>query len=121
MRSTLILLFALSGAVTASAQYYDWGASPVSTRWRVIKTPDIKLIYPKDFDANARRIAWYLDTVRTHIDHGFRHGTMRTPVVIHTQNTIGNGMVMWAPRRIELLPAPAATYSEPWLKQLDIH
>jgi hypothetical protein len=105
----------------STAQYYDWGPSPASVRWRPIKTPDVKLIYPRDFDENARRTMWYLDTVRTHIDHGFRHGAMRTPVVLHTQNMGGNGMVMWAPRRMELLAAPAAAYSEPWLKQLSIH
>ncbi len=106
---------------TASAQYYDWGPSPANVRWRTIKTPDVKLIYPHDFETSARRVMWYLDTVRNHIDYGFRHGTMRTPVVLHTQNTQGNGMVMWAPKRIELLAAPAASYSEPWLKQLAIH
>ena len=115
-----IILFTL-GVSEANAQYYDWGPSPVNVKWRTIKTPDVKLIFPADFDAGARRVMWYLDTVRTHIDYGFRHGTMRTPVVMHTQNTQGNGMVMWAPRRIELLAAPAATYSEPWLKQLAIH
>ncbi|MDR2882896.1 MAG: hypothetical protein LBU98_03870 [Alistipes sp.] len=108
-------------AANAGAQYYDWGTSPVNVRWRSIKTPDVKLIYPADFEESARRTLWYLDTVRTHIGYGFRHGTMRTPVVIHSRNTQGNGMVMWAPKRIELLAAPGATYSEPWLKQLAIH
>jgi hypothetical protein len=105
----------------AFAQYYDWGASPVSVRWRQIKTPEVKMIYPSDYEANARRALWYLDTIRPHIDFGFRHGTMSTPVVLHTQNTMGNGMVMWAPKRMELLAAPGASYSEPWLKQLIIH
>ncbi len=105
----------------ANAQYYDWGPSPASVKWRTIETPHIKLIYPRDFDENARRTMWYLDTVRTHMDFGFRHPAMRTPIILHTQNTRGNGMVMWAPKRIEMLAAPAASYSEPWLKQLAIH
>ena len=69
----------------STAQYYDWGPSPANVRWRTIRTPDVKLIYPADFEASALRTLWYLDTVRTHIDYGFRHGTMRTPVVIHTK------------------------------------
>jgi hypothetical protein len=116
-----LALLAILWAVSAGAQYYDWGPSPASVKWRTIKTPDLKLIYPRDFETNARRVMWYLDTVRTHMDYGFRYGAMRTPVVLHTQNTQGNGMVMWAPKRIELLAAPAASYSEPWLKQLVIH
>ncbi len=116
-----VLILSTFNFQLSTAQYYDWGPSPANVRWRTIKTPDVKLIFPADFEQGARRVLWYLDTVRTHIDYGFRHGTMRSPVVIHTQNTQGNGMVMWAPRRIELLAAPAASYSEPWLKQLAIH
>ena len=116
-----LALLCLLWTMSAGAQYYDWGPSPVSVSWRKLNTPDLKLIYPRDFEENARRVMWYLDTVRPYIDYGFRYGTMRTPVVLHTQNTRGNGMVMWAPKRIELLAAPAASYSEPWLKQLAIH
>jgi hypothetical protein len=115
-----VIIIALAGG-PVRAQYYDWGASPVSTSWRKLKTDNLKLIYPKEFEAGARRVAWYLDTVRTHIGYGFRHGPMRTPVIVHTRNTMGNGMAMWAPKRIEMLAAPASTYSEPWLKQLAIH
>ncbi len=121
LRFVALALLSIIHCPLSIAQYYDWGPSPVNVKWRTIKTPDLKLIFPSDFEAEARRVMWYLDTVRTHIDYGFRHGTMRTPVVIHTQNTQGNGMVMWAPKRIELLAAPGASYSEPWLKQLAIH
>ncbi len=119
--SALLLVLATFAAQFCAAQYYSWGPSPASVKWRKMKTPDVKLIYPSDYEENARRVMWYMDTVRTHIDFGYRHGTMRTPSVIHTRNMIGNGMVMWAPRRIELLAAPDAPYSEPWLKQLVFH
>ena len=117
----LLLLLAMLCIEFSAAQYYSWGPSPASVKWRKLKTPDVKLIYPADYETNARRALWYMDTVRTHIDFGYRHGTMRTPSVIHTRNMIGNGMVMWAPRRIELIAAPEVPYSEPWLKQLVFH
>ena len=113
-------LFTLSVS-EADAQYYSWGPSPASVKWNKLNNKSVKLIYPRDFEENARRVMWYLDSVRNHIDFGYRHGTMRTPVVIHTRNMIGNGMAMWAPKRMELLAAPGASYSEPWLKQLAIH
>jgi hypothetical protein len=113
--------FSIFNTQFSIAQYYDWGPSPLSVKWRTIKTPEVKLIFPDDFESRARRVKWYLDTVRTHINYGFSYGAMRTPVVIHTRNADPNGMVMWAPKRIELLAAPSATYSEPWLKQLAIH
>lgn len=116
----MILMLVLC-ASTGSAQYYDWGNSPVSTKWRQLKTRDLRVIYPREFEANARRVMWYLDTIRTTAAWGYPHGTMPTPLVIRTANMQGNGMVMWAPRRMEFLAAPGATYSEPWLKQLAVH
>ena len=80
-----------------------------------------RLIYPDYFESGARRAMWYLDTLSAHVDWGYIHGVMRTPVVLTTQNMVGNGMVMWAPRRIELLASPSASYSEPWMKQLVAH
>ncbi len=113
--------FFILGIGAANAQYYSWGNSPASIKWDKLKTPDIKLIYPATFQENGRRVLWYFDTIRPYVNIGYRLGTMPTPVVLHTENMIGNGMVMWAPKRIELLSAPGSTYSEPWLKQLVIH
>ncbi len=123
-RFILFVILAILSAgcfCTARAQYYSWGDSPASIKWNQLKTPDIKLIYPASFQENGRRALWYFDTIRHHINFGYRLGTMPTPVILHTQNMVGNGMVMWAPKRIELLSAPGSTYSDPWLKQLVIH
>jgi len=116
-----LLAAALVCAAAADAQYYSWGPSPVSVRWRQLRTPDVRLVYPREFEAEARRTLWYMDTVRTHIDFGFSRGAMSTPVVMHTRNMSGNGMVMWAPRRMELLPAPDDAYSDPRIKRLVFH
>lgn len=117
------IIAALLAAAPAAgfAQYYSWGVNPASVRWNKLETTDVKLIYAAEFEENARRTMWYFDTVRPYIGYGYRHGTMPTPVVLHSRNMMGNGMVMWAPKRIELLAAPGTSYSEPWLKQLAIH
>ena len=121
IRVTVSVLLLLS-LRPASAQYDVGGYSPASIRWRQMKSDDVRLIYPRDFEPTARRVMWYLDTVRTHIGYGWHHGTMRTPVVIHTQSMLANGMAAWAPRRMEFLSAPGVLgYSEPWFKQLAIH
>lgn len=105
------------------AQYYDWGQDPASTKWRTIKTPDIKYIFPEDYQRQAVRVMNYMDTVRPHISFGFRRGPMRrTPLVMHTRNFESNGIVMLAPRRIELITTPGADqFAFPWLKQLAAH
>lgn len=117
----VFLLLSVLSPHVSTAQYYSWGPSPASVNWRKIETPAVKLIYPADFEDNARRTLWYLDTVRTRIGFGYSYGAMPSPVVLHTRNMSGNGMAMWAPKRIEMLAAPGASYSEPWLKQLAIH
>jgi hypothetical protein len=119
--AAVLTVLATCSLGVAAAQYYSWGNSPASIRWRKLTTPDIKLIYPDTFEENAHRVMYYLDTIRPHINYGLSRGTMPMPVVLHTQNMAGNGIVMWAPKRTELLASPSSTYSEPWLKQLSIH
>jgi hypothetical protein len=116
----LLLLF----ATTARAQYYDWGQDPASTKWRTIKTRDIKYIFPKEYERQAARVMNYMDTIRPYVSFGYRLGPMRrTPLVMHTRNFQGNGIVMLAPRRIELVTTPpgAGQFAFPWLKQLSVH
>lgn len=54
------------------------------------------------FSAQAARVANYMDTVRSHVSYGFKYGPLRFPVILHTENFVANGIVMWAPKRIEL-------------------
>ncbi len=117
--SILLSLFPLA----ARAQYYDWGQDPASTKWRTIKTPEIKYIFPEDYERQAVRTMHYMDTIRPFIAYGFRRGAMkRTPLIMHTRNFQSNGIVMLAPRRIELITTPDNNvFAFPWLKQLAAH
>ncbi|MDR2886310.1 MAG: DUF2268 domain-containing protein, partial [Rikenellaceae bacterium] len=104
------------------AQYYDQGTAPASIKWNYVETPYNKIIFPEDYLPQAARVMHYLDTVRIAVGHGYRVGTMRTPVVIQTHNYNSNGLVMRAPTRMELIVTPPSHMSpEPWLKQLVTH
>ncbi len=106
----------------ASGQYYDWGQDPASVKWNRIKTLDGSYIFPRTYDRHAARIVNYMDTVRPYISEGFELGPMKMPVIMHTQNFQSNGLVMLAPKRIELIVTPSQTlYATPWTKQLAIH
>ncbi len=107
----------------ARAQYYEQGVAPASVRWRTVKTPQVKLIYQTGQDSLAGRMLHYLDTIRPWIGHGFRYSTFKMPVIMSGQNLYSNGLVMWAPKRMELMSAPEIepTSAEPWLKQLATH
>ena len=118
----LLSIVALIITIGAQGQYYDWGADPASTRWQQIRTDCFRVVYPTNFDTIARRTLHFLNAAGQDIDYGFRRGAMKIPVVMHTQNTASNGIVMWAPRRIEMLTPPdVESYSMPWLKQLSAH
>lgn len=117
-----MMLLALTFTVGAWGQYYDWGVDPASTRWRQLPAERVRVIYPEGFDTMARRTLHYLDAAGESVSYGFRRDAMRIPVVMHTQNNASNGMVMWAPKRIEMLTPPSVeSYSMPWLKQLSAH
>lgn len=118
----LLSFVALITAIGAQGQYYDWGADPASTRWQQIRTDRFRVVYPTNFDTMARRTLHFLSVAGQDVGYGFRRGAMKIPVVMHTQNTASNGIVMWAPRRIEMLTPPdVESYSMPWLKQLSAH
>ena len=121
-RNILLSLCALILSIGARGQYYDWGVDPASMRWQQLRGDSVRVIYPRDYDTMARRALHYLGVAGQYIDYGFRRGAMHIPVIMHTQNTASNGLVMWAPKRIEMLTSPDIdTYSMPWLKQLSAH
>ncbi len=121
-RTACAALIAVLLSLPGRGQYYDQGAAPGSVRWDYLKTPFNKVIFPSDYSSQAVRVMHYLDTVRHSVGYGYRFGTMRTPVVLQAYNFASNGLVMFAPTRMELMtPPPAAGTPEPWLKQLVTH
>ena len=125
MKRRLHLLFALAllaGLQSVRAQYYTWGSDPANLRWSTVRTPDVRIIYPDTVSDLAARTLFYIRTVRPDIGYGFRHGPMRIPFVMHPENFRSNGLVMFLPKRVEFLTAPAIEgYSMPWCKQLVAH
>lgn len=117
----LALVWAVTGAQRAAAQYYTWGSDPPQ-KWSSIRTPDVRMVYPDTVADVARRTLFYIGTVQPTIGYGFRHGPMRIPFIMHAENFRSNGLVMYLPKRVEFLTSPAIdSYSMPWYKQLVAH
>lgn len=118
----LLSIIAILCVSTASAQYYSWGADPESMHWKQIKGDKMAVIYPDTAAVLGHKLFHYAKAVQPSIDFGFRHGAMKIPFVVHPENAMSNGMVMWLPKRVEILSSPAiSSYSMPWLKQLAAH
>ncbi len=118
----LCFLVAVLGVGSAHAQYYTWGSDPAGLKWSTLKMPDVRIIYPDTVRGGALRTFYYIRAVQPHISHGFRHGPMRIPFILHPENFQANGLVMYLPKRVEFLTIPSVdNYSMPWLKQLVAH
>ncbi|KAA6319798.1 hypothetical protein EZS27_030347, partial [termite gut metagenome] len=115
-----ILLFI---SVNIQAQFVNYGSDPARFKWNIVRTQHYKLIYPHGIDSTARRYATLLETVYPYL--GKTIGTPQRnafPVILHPANMLSNGMVAWAPRRMELITTPpTGLYAQSWDKQLVIH
>lgn len=118
-------IFALAAAAAvqgAAAQYYSWGSDPSSLRWRTIRTPEVRVVYPDTVENIARRTLYYIERLQPFESEGFDRPPLRLSFVMHPENMLSNGLTMWMPKRIDFLTSPAvAGYSMPWLKQLAAH
>ncbi len=117
---TLFLCFLWHGFT----QYYDNGTEPFSTNWQQIKTDYFQIIFPKEYEEQAQAFAAKMDYAYDFVVKSMQSNPRRLSVIIHTQTANSNGMVAWAPRRMELWTTPsqgAVNYAQEWMEQLIIH
>ncbi len=104
------------------AQYYDVGEDPSWVKWRQIETNNFILVYPSTLDSAAKRYAWLFDQTSDKIASGLETKLKKIPVVLHAYNLRSNGLVTWAPSRMELNTSPPNDgYPQSWDKQLVLH
>ena len=87
------------GILTAervAAQYYSWGADPLSFKWRQMKSDKYRVVYPDTAKHIASRMMYYLDAVQQDIDYGYRYPQMSIPFVVHPSNFRSNGLYIYA-------------------------
>lgn len=105
--TSLLLIFAgilFSG--TSYSQYYQTGQDPASIRWYQIKTGKYTIIYPESSGKAGEDFARSVAKSRDKVNDLFAEKKSGIPIVLHSYSTVSNGYVSWAPRRIEMYPAP---------------
>lgn len=116
-----VLLFVMTEK-QGHAQYFSTGQEAASIRWRQISTAHIKLVFPDYYEANARKLAAYIDTSSYYASKTLKHRPKRISLLLHTQSTTSNALVIWAPKRMEFYTTPPQDmYAQPWLEQLTLH
>lgn len=120
-----IFIFSLLACTcrTAYSQYYTLGSDPGRVRWSFIETENFKLIYPTETDSLARVYLSYLEGRRNAVNFPLDINPRKMPVILHPYTTKSNGLVVWAPKRIDLItsPDPYDTGSDHWPSHLVSH
>jgi hypothetical protein len=112
----------LGSYVPVNGQYYTTGEDPARLKWNQLQTGPYKIIYPRGTDSLAFRYAWLLEQVTPHVMKSLQAATPSIPVVMHPYNVNSNGMVVWTPKRMELITTPPPSGSmHNWEKQLVVH
>ena len=129
MRKSLATLLALAlAALPASAQFFLTGNDPGRLRWNSIETPYYQIVFPEGSDSLARVYARQLEQFRVPLGRSIgelpaQGQRKKLPVILHTHYPYSNGMMGWAPRRMDLftMPEPYGSDPVPWSIQLASH
>jgi hypothetical protein len=103
----IVSVLLVSVSVHIKAQFVDYGADPLHYKWNIVRTEHYNLIYPQGSDSMARRYISLLETAYPRIERTMSKPIRKKfPVVLHPGNMLSNGMVSWAPRRMEMITTP---------------
>ncbi len=110
-------------SLSLHAQYVNYGTDPARIKWNIVRTGHYNVIYPRGNDSLAYKYVQLLETTYPYVQQSIGKSDLwKFPVVLHPSNMLSNGMVAWAPRRMELLTTPSADNSaQAWDSHLVLH
>ena len=122
-RTILTIILLLTAILPVRGQYVLSGSAPAGTRWSQLKGDHFNLIYPSEIDSLAREYLYSFEKTRTATLTGLHIETPKMPMILQPYDMYSNGMVAWAPKRIELYTTPPgdALYALNWEMQLAVH
>lgn len=103
-------------------QYYNLGQNPSKTKWQQINTADFQLIFPADFEANAKKLANILTYANKKARITLKTKPHKISIILQNNTTVDNGFVTLAPKRSEFYATPSQeNEGADWLKKLAVH
>lgn len=122
MKRIFSVIICLTTFFIANAQYYTTGDDPLCLKLRQIQTPTCRIIFDKPMQPWATRLAQHIDSVATYISASMQHTPRPIDLMLHSRDAYSNGLVSWAPRRIEFYTFPQTDGDcLPWTTHLVLH
>jgi len=104
------------------AQFYNNGQDPACLKWKQINTEHYRILFPEDFLSKSQYLANLFEYTYSYENYSLQSNPRKITVIVHNQSVVSNGLVIWAPRRIELYPVPDPnSYPDDALDQLAFH
>jgi hypothetical protein len=109
-------------STSINAQFFETGQDPSSIKWRQINTQFFKLVYDSSFETQAQHFASILEYCDTLSGMTLSQKPEKISILIHNHSALSNGLVVWAPKRMEIYPvSPQDIYPQDWFDQLGLH
>ncbi|KLT65607.1 hypothetical protein [Pedobacter sp. BMA] len=117
---TALTLSLISSSVFG--QIFSSAQNPLSVKWNYISASGFKIIYPRELEKEAQRMANTLPSIYPRIGLGLHQEKTSIPLILQNQGTIANGFVQLAPRKSEFYTTPPQYFdSQDWLNNLAVH
>jgi len=121
-KTAVYILFFFLLVNIANGQYFQTGQDPSSIKWRQINTQNFQIIFPQESEIQAQKLTYILEKVYNYGVRTLDFRPKKVSVILHTYSANSNGLLAWAPKRMELFTTPnQQIYSQNWLEQLAIH
>nr|WP_320119097.1 hypothetical protein [uncultured Marinifilum sp.] len=108
--------------VSGYSQYFDTGQDPASIKWKQINTSNFQIIFPQESEHKARYVAAIFEDLLNKGGKNLGHKPKKFSLIMHTHSATSNGMVAWAPKRMEMFTTSSQdNNAQLWLYHLATH
>lgn len=119
------MLMIVSGTATAQLEISTESPNPPDIKWKYVTNENSKIIFPKELEPQAERIAAIVDYLAKNTKSTISQKALQVPILLHGRSMYPNAFVASVPFRSEFFSSPMPDWSmlgqNNWLDLLAIH
>ncbi len=121
-KAVIILLVLFLFIRTGFSQYYRTGSEAAGISWKSIETDHIQVIFPSAQSELAQEFTSKFEYALDYFKPNLKKKPKKLSIVLHNYHSRSNGVMSWAPRRMELWTRPPQSLAaQDWLELLIVH